>query len=88
MVLPRIVCMIANEAAFALMENIASPKDIDIAMKLGTNYPHGPIEWANRIGIHQVVHTLDALYRDLHEDRYRVSPLLRQLAIGKPWWKT
>jgi 3-hydroxybutyryl-CoA dehydrogenase len=88
MVLPRILCMLINEAAFAVMENIASPGDIDAAMKLGTNYPLGPIEWGNRVGIKQVIHTLDAVYRDVGEDRYRVSPLLRQLAIGEPWWKT
>ena len=48
MVMPRILCMLINEAAFALMENIASPSDIDTAMKLGTNYPFGPVEWADR----------------------------------------
>ncbi len=88
MVFPRILCMIVNEAAFAVTENVASSEAIDAAMKLGTNYPFGPIEWGNRIGLKQVISTLDALYRDLGEDRYRAAPLLRQLAIGKPWWGT
>jgi 3-hydroxybutyryl-CoA dehydrogenase len=79
MVMPRILCMLINEAAFASMENIASPKDIDTAMKLGTNYPYGPIEWGARIGFKDVVKVLDALYEDLHEERYRTAPLLRQL---------
>ncbi len=88
LVLPRIVCMIINEALFAVMENISTPENIDTAMKLGTNYPMGPIEWGNRIGFRQVLHTLEALHRDLGEDRYRICPLLRQLATGRPWWKT
>ncbi len=86
MVLPRILCMIINEATFNIMEGTATPADIDTAMKLGTNYPLGPIEWADRIGIRQVVAVLDALRADLGEERYRVSPLLRQLAAGTKWW--
>jgi len=88
MVLPRIVCTIINEAYFALQENIASPEDIDLAMSLGTNYPHGPIEWAERIGITQVYSVLAALQSDLHEDRYRIAPLLQQLVTGGEWWRT
>jgi 3-hydroxybutyryl-CoA dehydrogenase len=86
MVMPRILSMLINEALFALIENIATPQDIDTAMKLGTNYPNGPIEWGNKIGFRNVILVLDALYSDLHEERYRVAPLLRQLATGKPWW--
>ncbi len=81
MVMPRILCMLINEAAFALSEQIASPQDIDAAMKLGTNYPSGPIEWGSRIGFTNVLAVLDALYADLHEDRYRAAPLLRQLSM-------
>lgn len=88
MVMPRILCMLINEASFALMEGIASPEDIDTAMKLGTNYPAGPIEWADRIGLRHVVAVLDALHADLGEDRYRTAPLLRQMATGRKWWAT
>ena len=88
LVLPRIICMVINEALFGVMENVSTPENIDTAMKLGTNYPMGPIEWGNRIGFGQIVHTLEAIHRDLGEERYRISPLLRQLAVGKPWWKT
>ncbi len=79
MVMPRIICMLANEAAFALMEETASPSDIDTAMKLGTGYPLGPVEWAGKIGIRQVVSVLRALRDDLGEERYRVAPLLQSM---------
>lgn len=81
MVMPRILCMLVNEAAFALTEQIALPQDIDVAMRLGTNYPSGPVEWGNRIGYKNVIAVLEALYRDLQEERYRTAPLLRQLAV-------
>lgn len=82
MVLPRIVCMIINEACFAVQEEISSPQDIDIAMKLGTNYPQGPIEWGERIGMRQVHAVLQALHNDVAEDRYRIAPLLKQMAAS------
>lgn len=83
MVLPRILCMIINEAYFALQEGIASPQDVDRAMKLGTNYPYGPVEWAERLGLQQVHSVLRALQNDLGEDRYRIAPLLKQMAASK-----
>lgn len=87
MVLPRILCQIINEASFAIQEDVASAQDIDTAMRLGVNYPHGPVEWADRIGLRQVYAVLAALENDLKEDRYRVSPLLRQMAQSGAWWK-
>ena len=88
MVMPRILCMLVNEAMFALTEGIASPQDIDTAMKLGTNYPAGPVQWGNSIGLKHVLSIIDALYNDLHEERYRAAPLLRQLSTGTQWWKS
>ena len=88
MVMPRILCMLINEAAFAVMENIASPQDIDTAMKLGTNYSFGPIEWADKIGVKNICAVIEALQRDLREERYRTAPLLRMMAAGKQWWNT
>lgn len=82
-VMPRILCMLINEACFALAENLASAQDIDTAMKLGTNYPEGPIAWGEKIGFRQVLAVLEALLRDYGEDRYRVAPLLRQLAFTR-----
>ena len=81
LVLPRILCMLANEASFALMENVASGKDIDTAMTLGTNYPWGPVQWTERIGVRQVHAVMTALHRHFGEDRYRVAPLLRLAAL-------
>lgn len=77
MVTPRIICMIINEACYTLQEGTASKNDIDTSMKLGTNYPFGPFEWANKIGIKHVYETLEALYQDTHDERYKVCPLLK-----------
>ncbi|MBI2429315.1 MAG: 3-hydroxybutyryl-CoA dehydrogenase [Ignavibacteriales bacterium] len=87
MVMPRILCQIINEALFTVQNDVANPKDIDTAMKLGTNYPNGPIEWGERIGFNNIVAVLDALYKNHGEERYRVAPLLRQMAIAGKFWK-
>ena len=79
LVLGRIVCQLVNEACFAIQESVGSAEDIDTALRLGFNYPRGPLEWADQIGIEHVVATLDALYEELHEERYRVAPLLRRM---------
>ena len=78
LVFPRMIAMLINEAAFAVMENVAKPADIDTAMKLGVNYPQGLLEWADTIGIDIVVAILDALYYEYREPRYRCCALLRQ----------
>jgi 3-hydroxybutyryl-CoA dehydrogenase len=57
----RVITMIINEAFFALDDNVANPADIDIAMKLGTNYPQGPFEWATQIGYKPIVDLLQKL---------------------------
>lgn len=87
MVLPRILCQMVNEATFAVQEDVATPQDIDTAMKLGTNYPVGPLEWANAVGFQYVSSVLNAIEQDLREERYRVSPLLTMLAQTGEWWK-
>lgn len=86
MVLPRILCSVINEAFFAAMDGIASVEDIDSAMKMGAGFPHGPIEWANSIGLPYVVSVVEAVYRDTGDERYRIAPSLRQLALGTKWW--
>ncbi len=79
----RIVAMLINEAADALHLGIASAEDIEKAMTKGVNYPQGLLSWADTWGIEKCVHTLDELYHHYHEDRYRCSPLLRNMVAGK-----
>ncbi|PWI57116.1 3-hydroxyacyl-CoA dehydrogenase family protein [Sulfoacidibacillus thermotolerans] len=83
MVFPRILAMIVNEAAFALGEAVASASDIDIAMKFGTNYPLGPFEWADQIGLDEILSVLQGMHRYLGEDIYRPAPLLQKLVYAK-----
>ncbi|MDX1686679.1 MAG: 3-hydroxyacyl-CoA dehydrogenase family protein [Candidatus Promineifilaceae bacterium] len=78
----RVVCCLINEAVSALMEGIASAEDIDRAMKLGTNYPYGPLEWADLIGLDTVLGVVDGLFREWGDDRYRPSPLLRRMVAA------
>ena len=87
MVLPRILCQVINEAAFAITEDIAAPDDIDKALTLGMHFPLGPIEWAEQIGLDQVYAVLKALHTDLQEERYRIAPILKQMALTGVWWK-
>ncbi|WP_046756158.1 3-hydroxyacyl-CoA dehydrogenase NAD-binding domain-containing protein [Kordia jejudonensis] len=75
----RVLAMLINEAADALFLNIASAEDIDNAMTKGVNYPKGLLAWADEKGIDWCVKTLDDLYDEYHEDRYRCSPLLRKM---------
>jgi 3-hydroxybutyryl-CoA dehydrogenase len=80
LVLGRIVCQVINEAAFALGEGIGSAEDIDTGMRGGLNYPHGPLRWADAIGLDHVLAVLDALMLERGEERYRAAPALRHLA--------
>lgn len=77
MVTPRIIMMIINEACYTVQEGTATPADIDTSMKLGTNYPFGPFEWANRVGVKHVYETLEAVYSDTHDERYKICSLLK-----------
>jgi 3-hydroxybutyryl-CoA dehydrogenase len=80
LVLPRILCQLVNEAAFAELEGVADGATIDLAMRLGVNYPRGPLEWGKMIGYKKVLAVLDHLYSEYHEERYRACILLRQWA--------
>jgi 3-hydroxybutyryl-CoA dehydrogenase len=77
MVTPRVISMIINEAYYTLQEGTASKADIDLGMKLGTNYPKGPFEWAAEIGLSEVRALLEALYADTQDPRYKLCPLLK-----------
>ena len=78
LVTPRVICMIINEAYYTVQEGTASREDVDMAMKLGTNYPYGPFEWCNRIGIKHVYELIEALYDDTQDERYKICPLLKK----------
>ncbi len=74
----RTVAMLANEAADAVLAGIGSATDIDTAMRFGTNYPKGPLAWADQLGARAVVTVLQNLRAHYGEERYRVSPLLQR----------
>ena len=74
----RVLATLINEAAFAVMEGVATPADIDSAMKLGVNYPKGLLAWADEIGIPVIALILDGLYREYAQERYRPCVLLKQ----------
>lgn len=80
LVTPRVICMIINEAYMAAQEGTASRADINTAMRLGTNYPMGPFEWCDKIGIRHVCGVLDAVYRATGNERYKISALLAREA--------
>lgn len=79
MIFDRVLIMLINEAADALLFNVASAEDIDNAMTKGVNYPKGLLAWADEKGIGYCVDKLDELYNEYHEDRYRCSSILRKM---------
>lgn len=79
LIFPRVVSLIINEAARSLDEGVAQAEEIDVAMRLGVNYPSGPLRWADRIGLDEVLAVLEGLQRETGEDRYRPAPLLKKM---------
>ncbi|HUZ60608.1 MAG TPA: 3-hydroxyacyl-CoA dehydrogenase family protein [Hanamia sp.] len=77
LVAARVISMIVNEAFFALGEEVSSKTEIDMAMKLGTNYPFGPFEWAEKIGLENIYHLLKKLSEK--DDRYLPAPALEKI---------
>lgn len=82
LVVMRTVAMLANEAADAVHRGVCSASAADTAMRLGTNYPRGPLAWADALGVATVAGILDNLAAFYGEDRYRLSPFLRQRAVS------
>jgi 3-hydroxybutyryl-CoA dehydrogenase len=74
MIAARVIAMIINEAYFGLGEEISTKAEIDTAMKLGTNYPYGPFEWSEKIGLKKIYLLLKKLSEE--DRRYAVAPAL------------
>jgi poly(A) polymerase len=80
----RTVATLANEAADAVVHGVASASDVDIAMQKGVNYPRGPLQWADDLGVARIRDVLHNLALHYGEDRYRLSPLIaRRHATGR-----
>ena len=76
MISPRVIAMIINEAYYTLQEEVSTKEEIDTAMKLGTNYPYGPFEWSNKIGLRNIHALLTALSKT--DMRYLPCEKLKQ----------
>lgn len=76
----RIISMLINEAADTVWQQICSKDDVELAMKLGVNYPKGLLEWGSELGYQKIVDHLDDLHQTYGEERYRVCRYLRNLA--------
>jgi 3-hydroxybutyryl-CoA dehydrogenase len=80
MVAMRTVSMLVNEAHEAMLQGVANGDAIDRAMRYGVNYPRGPVEWGDIIGLKRVVAVLDAIFGATGDPRYRVAMNLRHAA--------
>ena len=78
----RIVSMLVNEAVEAKRLKIASDEDIELAMQKGVNYPKGLLAWGKEIGYKKISETLQNLYEEYQEERYRQSPLVKKLKVN------
>ncbi len=75
----RIISMLINEAVEAKRLGVANDEDIELAMQKGVNYPKGLLSWGKEIGYAKISETLQNLYEEYQEERYRQSPLLRKM---------
>ncbi len=82
MIVMRTVCMLANEGADAVNLGVCDEESVDTAMRYGVNYPTGPMEWADRIGLKTVETVLDNIGRTYCDPRYRCSLLIRRKVLS------
>jgi 3-hydroxybutyryl-CoA dehydrogenase len=78
----RVLLPMINEAAFAVMEGVATAEAVDAVMKLGMNHPMGPLELADFIGLDVCVNILDVLHEGFGDPKYRACPLLRKMVAA------
>jgi 3-hydroxybutyryl-CoA dehydrogenase len=79
LVLGRLVCQLVNEALFVIGEGVGSAEDVDAGTTLGLHHPRGPVAWGREIGFDHVLATIDGLWDERREERYRAAPLLRRI---------
>jgi len=84
MISARIIAMIINEAYYTLQDQVSTKQEIDIAMKLGTNYPHGPFEWSELIGLQNIYRLLLEMSRD--DQKYQPAELLKNETEQRAAW--
>jgi len=78
----RVLMPMINEAAYCVMEGVATPEAIDTVMKLGMSHPMGPLTLADFIGLDVCLAILEVLHRGLGDDKYRPCPLLRRMVAA------
>lgn len=74
----RILIPMINEAIFTVQEGVATPEEVDQAMKLGANHPMGPIALADYIGLDVCLAIMEVLYTGFNDSKYRPCPLLKK----------
>ncbi|MEK3792715.1 3-hydroxyacyl-CoA dehydrogenase NAD-binding domain-containing protein [Paenibacillus sp. FSL R7-0204] len=75
----RLICLFINEAMHVLQEGVASPEDIDDAMRIGYQFQNGPLEMADRFGLDSVLAALENMFREYGELKYRPSTILKKM---------
>jgi len=78
----RVLMPMINEAAFCVMEGVATPEAVDAVMKMGMNHPMGPLELADLIGLDVCLDILEVLYTGFSDSKYRPCPLLRKMVAA------
>jgi 3-hydroxybutyryl-CoA dehydrogenase len=83
LIMARTMAMLANEAADAVHQDVAHASAVDTAMRKGVNYPIGPLEWADKVGVSYVWTVLSNLAKHYGDSRYRPSPFIHRIVLGK-----